>query len=104
MGVMELMRVVLAMQMELSSTLQGIRDELRLWNDIVAMDWFSQSGMSGEGWTGERFAEWLPWWCGEQLARVQAEGQGNGARGEGSSAGAGGVLEPAKLLVFGRYT
>ena len=90
MGVMELMRMVLATQTELSSTLQGIRDELRLWNNIAAMDWFSRSGMSGEGWTGERFAEWLPRWCGEQLALVQVEGRGNRARGEGSSTGAAG--------------
>ena len=90
MGVAELMRAVLATQMELSSTLQGIWDELRLQNDIAAMDWFLRSGMSGEGWAGEQFAEWLPQWCGKQLTRVQAEGQGNGVRGEGSSAGAGG--------------
>ena len=47
MGVTELMWAILATQTELSSTFQGIQDELRLQNDIAAMDWFSCSGLTG---------------------------------------------------------
>ena len=72
-GMSEMMQEVQATQKELAGTLQGIWDELRLQNNIAAMDWFSRSGMSGVGWTGEHFAEWLLRWCSEWFARVHAE-------------------------------
>ena len=68
MWVTKLMWAILATQMALLSTFQGIRNELRLWNNIMAMDWFSHLGLTGEEWTRERFAEWFPQWCGERLA------------------------------------
>ena len=37
--VSEMMRVVVESQQELVSALRGIRDKLKLHNDIVAMDW-----------------------------------------------------------------
>ena len=46
--VSEMMRVVVESQQELVSALRGIRDKLKLHNDIVAMDWDWQ-GRIGTG-------------------------------------------------------
>ena len=66
----EVLQMIQDGQKEQNGILRDIRDELRLWNNLMAFESFGRLDYGAELWPGGRFAEWFVHWCHEDLSSV----------------------------------